>query len=294
MTELEGRIVKGIGGFYYVSSGERLYECRARGVFRKERIKPLVGDYVKITVTDRENGIGSVDAILPRRNMLIRPETANVDQALVVFACASPDPNLALLDRFLISLKSQGVYCILLWNKKDLVSETQLSRLCGIYADAQVGVRCISAKDPADVESLRQELAGRTTILAGPSGVGKSTLLNALCPEAVMETGEISSKLRRGKHTTRHAEIFAVDETTALCDTPGFTALTLTDIGPEEIGAFYPEFAKPAEGCRFRPCSHTHEPGCAVREATENGSIRPERYRSYCMIYNEQKERRKY
>ena len=158
MTKQSGRIVKGIGGFYYVSCGDLLYECRARGVFRKDGVKPLVGDYVTIAVTDEEKRIGSVEEIMPRRNALIRPETANVDQAMVVFSCTSPEPNFVLLDRFLIMLKEQGVYCLLLWNKKDLVGEEELERLRGIYADAQVGVRCISAKAPEDVEALRKEL----------------------------------------------------------------------------------------------------------------------------------------
>jgi len=294
MTEQSGRIVKGIGGFFYVSCGHVLYECRARGVLRKEKVKPLVGDYVKIAVTDPEKQTGSVEEVLPRRNVLIRPETANVDQALVVFACTSPEPNFVLLDRFLISLKSQEVSCLLLWNKKDLVSAEEAKRLCGIYEWAGVGVRCISAKSPEDVEALRRELHGKTTILAGPSGVGKSTLLNALCSEAAMETGEISRKLGRGKHTTRHAEIFTIDEESFLCDTPGFTALELPELEAGEVSEFYPEMTEHAGKCRFQPCSHTHEPGCAVQALVGDGGIRRERYASYCTIYQEQKERRKY
>ena len=294
MTKKSGRIVKGIGGFYYVSVEGIWYECRARGVFRKDRIKPLVGDLVTISVTDEEKRIGSVEEVLPRKNTLIRPESANVDRALVVFACTSPEPNYVLLDRFLIMLREQGVSCLLVWNKKDLVSGEETERLLEIYRDAQVSVRCISAKSQADVEGLQEELHGRTTILAGPSGVGKSTLLNALCPRAAMETGEISTKLKRGKHTTRHAEIFEIDESTCLMDTPGFTALTLGETEAEEVGDYYPEFAPFTGECRFQPCSHTHEPECAVRAAAEDGKIPMRRYLSYQVIYSEQKERRKY
>ena len=290
----DGRIVKGIGGFYYVATtDDELYECRARGIFRKDGKKPLVGDYVRIGIVDEEKKEGSVDELLPRQNALIRPEAANVDVALLVFACASPEPSLLLLDRFLVMLRAQDVKCILIFNKDDLVAEERIEELQQIYQDADVEVRCISAK-AGGTEEILERIRGCTALLAGPSGVGKSTILNTLGPQAQMETGEISKKLKRGKHTTRHAELFLVDADTYLMDTPGFTALTLGDMPEEEIRCYYPEF-HPYEGkCRFRECSHTHEPGCAVREAVENGQIHKARHTAYMALYEEQKNRKKY
>ena len=290
----DGRIVKGIGGFYYVETADGgLYECRARGIFRKDGKKPLVGDYVRIGIVDEEKKEGSVDELLPRRNALIRPEAANVDVALLVFACASPEPSLLLLDRFLVMLREQDVKCVLIFNKDDLVSEDRMKELEEIYRGADAEVRCISAK-AGGTEEILESIRGKTALLAGPSGVGKSTILNTLCPQAQMETGEISRKLKRGKHTTRHAELFRVAEDTYLCDTPGFTALSLGDMPEEDIRHFYPEFALYEGRCRFRECSHTHEPGCAVREAVEAGDIHPERHRAYVALYEEQKNREKY
>ncbi len=274
-------------------AGGEIYECRARGIFRKDGQKPLVGDYVRIGIVDEEKKEGSVDEILPRQNALIRPEVANVDVALLVFACASPEPSLLLLDRFLVMLRAQDVKCILIFNKDDLVEADRLAELEQIYQKADVDVRCISAK-AGGTEEILDCIKGKTALLAGPSGVGKSTILNSLCPQAQMETGEISKKLKRGKHTTRHAELFCLGEDTFLFDTPGFTALSLGDMPEKEIRSYYPEFL-PYEGeCRFRECSHTHEPGCAVREAVEAGEIHPERHRAYVALYEEQKNRKKY
>jgi ribosome biogenesis GTPase len=291
---LEGRIVKGIGGFYYVETAAGdTYECRARGIFRKDGKKPLVGDRVRIGIVDEAKKEGSVDEILPRQNALIRPEVANVDVALLVFACASPEPSLLLLDRFLVMLRSQGVKCLLIFNKADLVEPERLKELQQIYQGADAEVRCISAKS-GGTEEILECIRGKTALLAGPSGVGKSTIINRLCPQAQMETGEISKKLKRGKHTTRHAELFCVEADTYLFDTPGFTALSLGEMPEEEIRVYYPEFL-PYEGqCRFRECSHTHEPGCAVRGAVESGAIHSDRHKAYCALYEEQKNRKRY
>ncbi|MBR1470227.1 MAG: ribosome small subunit-dependent GTPase A [Lachnospiraceae bacterium] len=290
----KGRILKGIGGFYYVETeaGE-VFACRARGIFRKDGQKPLVGDYVRMGIVDAEKKEGSVDALLPRENALIRPEAANVELALLVFACTSPEPSLLLLDRFLVMLRSQGVKCVLLFNKKDLTTAERISEFAGIYRNADAEVCCISAKSD-DIEKIRERIQGYTALLAGPSGVGKSTILNRLCPEAQASTGEISRKLGRGKHTTRHAELFRTEAGSYLMDTPGFTALSLGDMPEEEIRLYYPEF-RPYEGkCRFRECSHTHEPGCAVREAVVQGRIHPVRHGNYAALYEEQKQRKKY
>ncbi len=292
---LEGRICKGIGGFYYVECPEgRLYECRPRGIFRKEKQEPLVGDRVKISVLSEDPPVGSIEEILPRKNELIRPRTANVDQALIIFACGSPEWNPVLLDRFLVMLRSQDIPCYLCLNKKDLIPEEERQARVAAYAKADVLPRCISAKEASDIEELKSLLRGRTTLLAGPSGVGKSTILNAICPEAKAQTGEISRKLGRGKHTTRHAELFMAEGNIGLCDTPGFTALSLYDMPEDEVKAYYPEFYPYEEKCRFTPCSHTHEPDCAVKQAVEEGEIPRLRYTSYTCIYREQKERKRF
>lgn len=291
----QGRIVKGISGFYDVYvEGCGPVECRAKGVFRKDGIKPLVGDIASLTITDAVKAKGMIHEIEKRASSLIRPEVANVDQVLILFAYQAPNPNFNLLDKFLVSMEKQEMQTILCFNKMDLLSEGERTKILDIYAGCGCPLLEIGAASGMCIDRLYELLEGKTTALAGPSGVGKSTLTNALCPEAGMETGEISRKLERGKHTTRHSELLRLDKETYLMDTPGFSALLLDVVSHEELGKYYREFY-PYEGqCRYQPCSHTHEPDCSVRRAVEEGKIHRKRYESYRQLYEELKNRKKY
>lgn len=293
---MKGKIIKGIAGFYYIQTAESgIYECKAKGIFRKEKIKPLVGDDVEISVIDEEQKKGNLEEILPRKNALIRPAVANVDQVLVIFAAAKPKPNLNLLDRFLIAMEKQGVPEVLIcFNKQDLIDEESRIRLERIYEHSGCRLFFTSALTEQGTGGIRRALSGKTTAVAGPSGVGKSSLVNRITPEAVMETGEISSKIDRGRHTTRHSEIIRVEKDTYLCDTPGFTSLAVWDMEKEELREYIPEFVPYQNNCRFQGCTHTHEPGCRVKEAVEAGKISRERYENYLEMYEELKGKKRY
>ena len=294
---MTGRIIKGIAGFYYVYvEGCGVYECKAKGVFRNRKVKPLVGDRVEIQVIDEAEYKGNMEEILPRTSELIRPAVANVDQAMVIFAAAKPKPNLSLLDRFLISMEQKEVPSIICFNKIDEASEEELQRLKEIYGGCGSGLLFISARYEQGVEEIRDLLRGKTTTVAGPSGVGKSTLINLLVPDAEMETGQISQKIDRGKHTTRHSELFRVEEDSYIFDTPGFSSLELMGMEKEELRYYFPEFTPYEGSCRFQGCVHGQEPGCAVKEAVEQGKINRERYESYRLLYGElqEKEKRRY
>lgn len=292
---MQGKIIKGIAGFYYVQAADfGIYECRAKGIFRKDRIKPLVGDNVEMTVLDEQAFLGNIDEILPRKNALIRPAVANIDQALVIFAATKPKPNLNLLDRFLVAMEKQSVNTVICFNKKDLCQDANLENLAKNYEKSGCTVLFSSAFCEEGIESLRDVLKGKTTAVAGPSGVGKSSLVNLLVPKAGMEIGEISRKIDRGCHTTRHSELFCIDEDTFIFDTPGFSSLAVWDMEKEELKDYFPEFEPYTGQCRFLGCTHTHEPGCVVKDAVEDGVISRTRYDNYLEMYQELKEKKKY
>ena len=294
---MTGKIVKGIAGFYYVDvAGSGIYECKAKGIFRLENISPLVGDMVEIEITDEKDREASIREILPRKNQLYRPAVANVDQALIFFALANPKPNLLVLDRFLIQMEKQELPVILCFNKKDLADDEEAARLVRVYADAGYRTEAVSTREEQDVALIRSLIRGKTTVLAGPSGVGKSSIVNALHGREIMATGEISKKLKKGKHTTRHSELFLLEEETYLCDTPGFTSFLSEEMAKEDLRFYYPELSAYEGKCRFDGCVHVDEPDCAVKNALEKGLLHGERYDSYVQLYKELKkaERRKY
>ena len=291
---MRGRIIKGIAGFYYVQTEAGIYECKAKGIFRKDKKKPLVGDYVEIKVLDEEEKEGSVEKIDPRTNELIRPAVANIDQATVIFAVNDPKPNFMLLDRFLVTMEYQNVPTVICFNKMDLGTKEELETLQEVYGHCGYEVIFTSAAKQQGVEELKKLLRGKTSAVAGPSGVGKSSLTNLLQDEISMETGEISKKLGRGKHTTRHSQLIAIGDDTYLMDTPGFSSLYIEGMEKEELKDYFPEF-RPYEGqCKYQGCVHIHEPQCSVKEALEQGKLSILRYEDYVGLYNELKEKRRY
>lgn len=291
----QGKILKGVAGFYYVHVAESgIYECKAKGIFRLENQKPLVGDNVLIDVLSESDMEGNITKILPRKSELLRPAVANVDQVLLVFAVTKPKPNINLLDRMLVRMERDDIPSVICFNKCDLAKEEDIERLRQIYDKTDYSVRFITTKSEADVDQIRDLLSGKTTAFAGPSGVGKSTLINQLSSEIQMETGEISKKIGRGKHTTRHAQLISLDEHSYLVDTPGFTSLTIEDFEIEELAHCFPEFSSFEPQCRFRGCSHLSEPDCAVRTALDEGLISQSRYLSYSLLYKELSEKDKY
>lgn len=299
---MTGKIVKGIAGFYYVHVvGAGIYECKAKGIFRYKNIKPLVGDNVDIDILDDDKKTGNITDILERENSLIRPAVANINQAMVIFAVKSPMPNLNLLDRFLVMMETQGINSVICFNKVDLVSDSkktefdkELAELKSIYEKAGYKVIFTSTTEGYGLDSIYRELKGKTTAFAGPSGVGKSSMLNALIPEAGMETGSISRKIERGKHTTRHSEIFNLEDDTYIMDTPGFSSVYAWALEKEELKEYFPEFESLKGKCRFNGCVHVNEPDCAVKEAVEQNTIAKSRYDNYLLMFDEIKNRKKY
>lgn len=292
---MQGKIIKGIGGFYYIYvEHQGVYECKAKGIFRNRKVKPLVGDDVVIDVIDESGKKGNIREILPRKNELIRPAVANIDQALVFFAAAQPEPNLGLLDRFLLQMEYKDIPVIIGFNKCDLVEDARIRELEKIYKASGYPMVFVSVRESKYLEELKELLSGKTTALAGPSGVGKSSLMNWLLPEASMETGAVSEKIKRGRHTTRHSELFHIGERTYLFDTPGFSSLYLNDFTDETLKHYFPEFLNYEKTCRFTGCNHINEPDCGVKNAMEEGKISPVRYEHYVQMYGELKEQRRY
>lgn len=292
---MTGKIMKGIGGFYYVYvENAGLYECRAKGIFRNKKMKPNVGDMVDIDVISEEEKTGNLVVIHPRKNQLIRPMVANVDQALVIFAVHEPEPNFQLLNRFLIMMEKQEIPVVICFNKMDLASDAEREQLLLDYENSGCHVLFSSAQEGEGIPELKSLLRGKTTVMAGPSGVGKSSTLNSISEGKQMETGAVSEKIKRGRHTTRHSELIYLGENTYLMDTPGFSSLYLMDIDKEDLRFYFPEFGAYENQCRFNGCSHIHEPGCAVKEALAEGRISRMRYEDYCYLYEELASARKW
>ncbi len=290
---MQGKIVKAIAGFYYVHDGAQVHACRARGLFRNQDIKPLVGDIAEFELTYTEDVEGYVTDLAPRRNTLIRPAVANVDLMLAFFAMKDPAPNILHMSRLLLSAETAGVEPVIVLNKSDLVSARKAAALQNAFIGTGYTLRTVSVKTGEGIDALRPLLAGKTTVLAGPSGAGKSSFLNEIMGGAHMETGEVSRKLQRGRHTTRHTELFYLGGDGFLLDTPGFSALE-NDLEPEQVRDYFPEFTEYQKNCRFAVCLHADEPDCAVKEAMREGKVSPERYEAYMTLLQERKNARKY
>ena len=292
---MQGKIIKGIAGFYYIhAENGQVYECKAKGAFRKQKIKPLVGDMVRIAVLDEAEHLGNVEEILPRKNELIRPAVANIDMALVIFAAAKPEPNFNLLDRFLCMMEFQNVPVTICFNKTDLVDEEKIEEYRRIYEPAGYRLMSTCTRTGEGVDAVKALLHGKTTTVAGPSGVGKSSLINALQSDVQMQTGVISDKIDRGKHTTRHSEIVPVMEDSYIMDTPGFSSMDVPGFEKEDLWTCFPEFREYEPYCKFQGCSHINEPDCGVKEALAEGKISSVRYENYKLLYEELKNIKKY
>ncbi len=287
---MQGKIIKGIAGFYYVDSQQGVFQCKAKGIFRNKSIKPLVGDNVEFEITHEEDKEGNITEILERDNELIRPAVANIDQAMIVFALKAPNPNVNLLDKLLVCMEYQNIETIICFNKTDIADKDFAEDLASIYRNAGYKVLFTSATENEGVEEVKKALKGKSTVFAGPSGVGKSSMLNAIKEDAVMETGDISEKIGRGKHTTRHSEIFKTDDDTYVFDTPGFGSVFIPGMTKERLEDCFPEFSLYTNECRFIGCAHINEPDCAVKEALEENKIAESRYESYKAFYEELKE----
>ncbi len=276
---MQGIILKGIGGFYYIETESGIVECRARGVFRKKKLTPLAGDICEISDE------GSIDEILPRRNEFVRPPVANIDNMFIVFAAASPQPVTEVIDKLTVAAERNNVTPYIVINKMD-ISEEETERLAEAYGKTGYKVFCVSAKTGEGTEELSAALCGKISVFAGCSGVGKTSLMNILLPEAELETGSISEKISRGRHTTREVTLMPYRCGGYIADTPGFSSLEIDDIRAGELEAYFPEFSGHIGLCRFRGCSHVNEPGCRVKEAVSNGDIAESRYESYVRFYD--------
>lgn len=283
-----GVIIKGIGGFYYVKSEGKIYECKARGLFRKEKITPMVGDRVEFENTDKKC---SITEIKERDNAFVRPPVANVDLMAVTICPSNPEPNLRLVDSFLLMSEAENVSAVICINKTDISDGSDIKK---IYESAGYKVIMTSAKNRVGTDELKSVIKGKITAFTGNSGVGKSSLLNALGIKNQMQTGELSDKTQRGKHTTRHVELLETEDGDLVLDTPGFSSFEMPEIKKEELQFFFPEFEPYIGKCRFRGCAHINEPDCAVKAALEDKKIADSRYESYKDMYEERKNAKEY
>lgn len=285
----KGQIRKALSGFYYVldEDGERYIQCRGRGVFRNRQISPLVGDFVDYKAdNDLE---GTILHVYERKNELVRPPIANIDQAILVFSAKQPDFHPLLLDRFLTAIESHDIQPIICLTKMDLVNDEEKSAIMDYVADYEkIGYEVIPTyiDDPELQQRLMPVLEGRTSVLAGQSGVGKSTMLNTILPSLELKTDDISKALNRGKHTTRHVELIEVNSG-LLADTPGFSSFDFDTIEKEELSGCFPEMAERSNACKFRECLHLNEPKCAIKAAVDSGEIPEYRYKHYLKFLEE-------
>lgn len=288
---MEGLIIKSVAGFYYVKTSDKIYQCKARGIFRKDGIVPLVGD--KVIIKELNESEAVIDKIYPRKNEFIRPAIVNVDCIVMVIAVKKPEPNLTIIDKFLVMAEYNHSDIVVCFNKADLAEAKDLERLLEIYGDIYTTV-CVSGVTGQGVPQLKKLIKGRTCALAGPSGVGKSTLLNRMEGRALAEVGEISDKSQRGKHTTRHVELFELENGGMLFDTPGFTSFNVLKAEEGELAYLYPEMIPYIGNCRYDNCRHLSEPDCDIRKAVAEGKIHKSRYESYIKQMKEIQEMRKY
>lgn len=290
----KGRIIKALSGFFYVQSDQSVITCKGRGTLKKTGIIPVTGDWVKYTVVDELAKEGVIEQVLPRTNEMLRPPLANLDQLMAVFSIKNPVPNLVLLDRILLRAEAQRFHASICFNKTDLVDEKEIGEHLSGYRKIGYPVFFVSTKSGEGMAELKEFLQGRTTALAGASGVGKSTIINSIYPEFQLKTGEISHKIQRGKHTTRYTELLSTEPDTWIADTPGFSTLKASDFDMEEIRFYFREFLHLQDDCRFHSCLHLKEPGCSVKEAVYNGYIMQHRYENYKKIIEEIQSNRRY
>lgn len=287
----EGVVLRAYSGYYYVQAAGNIYACKLRGRFKQERFSLIVGD--RVLIAPQPDGTGMVEEILPRESLLTRPLVANVDQAVLTFAAKNPDIKSILIDRFLVLAECAHLNIIICINKTDLAEESELQELITAYR--RIGYRVIAAAAARGrgIDRLKELLTGKTTVFAGPSGVGKSTLLNAIQPDFALQTGEVSEKIGRGRHTTRFAQLLALDGGGYVVDTPGFGSIEFTELTPEQLVRCFPELNKYAGRCKFSPCFHWKEPCCGVKEAVNQGLISKERYAHYTQFLAELHENKR-
>lgn len=289
----EGVITKGIGGFYYVKTKDGVYESRARGLFREENITPITGDRVKVRLS--KEGLGYIEEIYERKNQLLRPAVANVDQVVLMMSIKQPDINLWLLDRFLLMIEKERLETIIVISKIDLAEKEDFEKIKEIYNLAGYKVIGISNEEDINIEEVEQVLSDKISVFAGPSGVGKSTLLNSIDKSLDLETGKVSDKTKRGKHTTRHVELMELKENSYVLDTPGFSSLDIDFIeDASDLSYYFKEFIDPDHPCKFTGCLHDKEPGCSVKARVEEGKISKSRYKNYLDFLEEVKNIRRY
>lgn len=288
---LEGIITKAISSFYSVDTEEGVFLCKARGLFKNKKQSLFVGDRVNIVITDNVAKEGVVEKIIPRTNILIRPSVANVSHALLFFSIKNPDPNLSLIDRFIVLAQEQELKITLCFSKADLDDGTKLQKLLDIYKNIGYPVISISTYDNKNLDELKSTLKNHITVIAGPSGAGKSSFINTLSKNFNIKTNSVSNKIGRGRHTTRHVELMRIEADSWIADTPGFSSLSLSHIPYNELKEYFLEFHDYDIDCKFsNTCLHYKEPGCCVIDAVKNNEISSERYQSYLQLLEEIKE----